>query len=263
MLLKLIGVIAVLAWTASGAVAGDFYPPTPAGPCGPQPCAPPQSCCAPPPPPIPVGPCGPQPCAPPPQPCCAVAPPQPCCAAALPVSPCCTPPPPCCGWIWTGFYGGANLGFQWGTLSNSGAKPSGLIAGFQSGYNWQFGQWVTGFETDIQLSDANDVFANYKFSNPWFGTVRGRAGFAVNNLLFYGTFGLAYGLGRVDLGGVTQDNMHVGWTTGVGLEAALWSNWSVKAEYLFVDLGSANYSILQTNLGLTSNVARFGLNYHF
>lgn len=239
---KLIGAVAVLAWTASGAVAGDFYPPPSPSPCGP-PCAPPpQPCCAPPSPPVLASPCG-QPCAPP--------------------QPCCAPPPPCSCWSWTGFYGGANLGFQWGTLSNSGAKPSGLIAGFQSGYNWQFGQWVTGFETDLQLSDANDVFANYKFSNPWFGTVRGRAGFAVNNLLFYGTLGLAYGRGRIDLGGVTEDNMHVGWTTGVGLEAALWSNWSVKAEYLFVDLGSANYSAIQTNLGLTSNVARFGLNYHF
>jgi outer membrane immunogenic protein len=71
------------------------------------------------------------------------------------------------GYSWMGPYLGANFGYQWGELSNSGANPSGVAGGFQGGYNWQFGQFVVGGETDIQLSDSNDVFANYKFSNPW------------------------------------------------------------------------------------------------
>lgn len=246
----LISAIAGITLTATGAGAGDFYRPFPPGPCGPQPCAPP-------PPPPPRGPCGPQLCGPPAPPPCGVPTCEPPPYAAAPV-------PYCCVWNWAGFYGGANLGFQWGTLSNSGAKPSGIIGGFQGGYNWQFGQFVTGFESDIQLSDANDVFAGYKFSNPWFGTVRGRGGFAVNNMLFYGTLGLAYGLGRVDLGGVTESNLHVGWTTGVGMEVGMTPNFSVKAEYLFVDLAGASYPLTtHTSNGLTSNVARFGVNYHY
>ena len=32
----------------------------------------------------------------------------------------------------------------------------------------------------------------------WFGTVRGRAGFAVNNILLYGTAGVAYGQTSAD-----------------------------------------------------------------
>jgi len=229
----LLAAMAIAALTATGADAGDLYPPPYVPPsCGPHPCGPP---------PVPVNPCG-TPCAPPPLPCCE--------------------PPPC--WCWAGFYGGANVGFQWGTLSNSGAKPSGIFAGFQGGYNWQFGQFVTGFETDIQLSDANDVFAGYKFSNPWFGTLRGRGGFAVNNVLFYGTLGFAYGLGRVDLGGLTENNVQVGWTTGVGLEVGVTPSWSVKAEYLFIDLASASFPMTtHTTNGLTSNVARVGVNFHY
>jgi len=189
-----------------------------------------------------------------------------------PPSPCGSPP---CGpapyppqtappyWIWAGPYVGANIGFQSGVLSNSGARPSGVAGGFQGGYNWQFGQFVAGLEGDLTLSSANDVFANYKFSNPWFGTIRGRGGFALSNILFYGTLGLAYGRGHVDIGSLGESNFHVGWTAGAGLEAGLTPNWSFRAEYLFIDLASESYGLTLTNNGLTSNLVRFGVNYRF
>jgi outer membrane immunogenic protein len=164
---------------------------------------------------------------------------------------------------WTGAYLGTTVGYQWGTLSNSGADPRGITGGFEGGYNWQYGMFVVGGETDLQLSEASDTFANYKFSNPWFGTVRGRGGFAINNILFYGTLGLAYGRGHIDIGSIGEDNMHFGWTTGVGLEIGLTHNWSLKAEYLYIDLGSDNYALTGTGLGLTSNLGRIGLNYRF
>jgi len=173
------------------------------------------------------------------------------------------PPPTPYGYSWLGPYVGANFGYQWGQLTNSGANPAGIAGGFQGGYNWQFGQFVLGAETDIQLSDSNDVFANYKFSNPWFGTLRGRGGIALNNILFYGTLGLAYGRGHVDIGSAGEDNLHVGWTGGAGLEVGLTQNWSVKAEYLYIDLGSETYMLTGTNNGLQSNLVRFGVNYRF
>jgi outer membrane immunogenic protein len=173
------------------------------------------------------------------------------------------PPPVPYGYSWMGPYVGANLGYEWGQVSNSGAKPSGIAGGFQGGYNWQFGQFVLGAETDLQLSDSNDVFANYKFSNPWFGTLRGRGGLALNNILFYGTLGLAYGRGHVDIGSLGEDNMHVGWAGGGGLEVGLTQNWSVRAEYLYIDLSSEGYVLTGTNNGLQSNLVRFGVNYRF
>ncbi|HWN50233.1 MAG TPA: outer membrane beta-barrel protein [Xanthobacteraceae bacterium] len=187
-------------------------------------------------------------------------PPGPC---GPPCGPAYPPPQPPPYWYWAGPYVGANLGFQSGVLSNSGARPSGVAGGFQGGYNWQFGQFVAGWESDLQLSSANDVFANYKFSNPWFGTTRGRGGFALNNILFYGTLGLAYGRGHVDIGSLGESNFHVGWTVGAGLEVGLLPNWSVKAEYLFIDLASESYGLTLTNNGLSSNLVRFGVNYRF
>ena len=164
---------------------------------------------------------------------------------------------------WMGPYLGANIGYRWGALSNSGAEPNDVAGGFQGGYNWQFGQFVLGAEADLQLSNASDTFANYKFSNPWFGTVRGRAGYAMNNILFYGTLGLAYGRGHVDVGGVGEDNLHSGWTGGAGLEVGLTRNWSARAEYLYLDLGSEFYGLTGTNNGLTTNLVRFGVDYRF
>jgi outer membrane immunogenic protein len=173
------------------------------------------------------------------------------------------PAPVSYAYNWAGPYVGANLGYQWGALSNSGATPNGVAGGFQGGYNWQFGQFVLGAEADLQLSNSSDVFANYKFSNPWFGTVRGRGGYALNNILFYGTLGLAYGRGHVDIGSAGQDNLHTGWAAGGGMEVGLTRNWSVKAEYLYIDLGSETYGLTGTSNGLTSNLMRFGVNYRF
>ena len=61
---------------------------------------------------------------------------------------------------------------------NNPTEPSGIVGGVQAGYNLQSGQFVFGGEADINLSGADDTFAPWKFSNPWFGTVRGRAGVA-------------------------------------------------------------------------------------
>jgi outer membrane immunogenic protein len=164
---------------------------------------------------------------------------------------------------WTGPYVGGNLGYRWGTLSNSGARPSGIAGGGQGGYSWQFGALVVGAEADLQFSNASDTFANYKFSNPWFGTVRGRAGYAMNNILYYATLGLAYGRGHVAAGGLGEDNLHGGWVAGGGLGVGLTQSWSVRAEYLYIDLGSEAYNLTGTSNELTTNLLRFGLDYRF
>jgi outer membrane immunogenic protein len=182
-------------------------------------------------------------------------------AADLPRVPyAAVPPYPTYNWI--GPYIGVNLGYQWGSANGSNAHPSGIMGGVQGGYNWQIGQLVLGGETDLQLSDANDRFAAWKFSNPWFGTVRGRVGYAMNNVMLYATFGLAYGGGSVELGGFKDSNTHVGWAGGGGMEVGLTPNWSAKAEYLFVDLSDQHY-VLFGNTGFESSIFRLGANYRF
>ena len=167
------------------------------------------------------------------------------------------------GYNWAGAYAGLNLGYEWGKVSNSAGNPSGIMGGGQVGYNWQNGQFVFGGETDLQLSGADDTFAPWKFSNPWFGTLRGRIGYAMNNILVYGTGGLAYADLKGELNSLTETKTELGWTLGLGLEVGLTPNWSAKVEYLYMDLGSRAFSVTGTDNGLSANVLRLGVNYHF
>jgi outer membrane immunogenic protein len=185
-------------------------------------------------------------------------------AADLPRQSYYTAPAPLSGYSWTGPYLGGNLGYEWGTTSNNPTRPAGFAGGLQGGYSWQAGQLVLGGEADIQVSGANNTFAPWKFSNPWFGTVRGRAGLAVNNLLIYGTAGVAFGeLQAQTIGLLSENHTNIGWTAGAGIEAGFAANWSAKIEYLFVDLASNTYALTGTSNGLSASLFRMGINFHF
>jgi len=184
-------------------------------------------------------------------------------AADLPRGPAPYYPPPASVYNWTGPYAGLNLGYQWAKVTNNVTEPSGIAGGGQLGYNWQLGQFVFGLETDIQASAADDTFAPYKFSNPWFGTLRARIGYAINNVMLYGTGGLAYGELKGEFFGIEEDKTLVGWTAGAGIEYGFTQNWSAKLEYLYMDLASRTYSITGVDNGLHSSFLRLGVNYHF
>jgi outer membrane immunogenic protein len=165
---------------------------------------------------------------------------------------------------WAGPYLGGNIGYNWGSIANNPTKPSGFAGGVQGGYNFQNGTpFVFGFEADIQGSSADDRFAPWKFSNPWFGTVRGRAGYAFNNVLFYATGGLAFGELRGETFGLSETHTNVGWTVGAGAEMGFAPNWSAKIEYLYVDLANSRFAITGTSNGYSFGLVRAGINYHF
>lgn len=170
---------------------------------------------------------------------------------------------PVLGYNWSGAYLGLNLGYLWDTVGNLRTSPRGIAGGAQAGYNWQSGQLVFGGEADLQGSAAEDTFAPYKFANPWFGTVRGRIGYAFDNVLLYATAGLAYGGGKLEIPGLSESRTHFGWTGGGGIEVGLTPNWSAKAEYLFIGLGDRTYVLSGTSAGIESHLARFGVNYRF
>jgi len=190
---------------------------------------------------------------------------------------------------WTGPYVGLNLG---GAVSNidttatargltTTAKGhlSGVIGGGQIGYNYQLSNWVFGLETDFQGSSqrANTTTMNFTETDsmPWFGTARGRIGYTpIPGWLAYATGGLAYGETKATgavagAGAFNVSNTHAGWTVGGGVEAAVFGNWTVKAEYLFIDLGNVTFNTTIGGIPITSrnhiedNVGRVGLNYHF
>jgi outer membrane immunogenic protein len=185
-------------------------------------------------------------------------------AADLPHPSYYTAPAPLSAYSWTGLYLGGNLGYEWGATSNNPTRPAGVAGGVEGGYNLQAGQLVLGGEADIQLSGASDTFAPWKFSNPWFGTLRGRAGWAVSNILIYGTAGVAFGeLQAQTIGLLSESHTNVGWAAGAGVEAGIAANWSAKVEYLFIDLASNSYALTGTSNGLSASLFRLGVNYHF
>jgi outer membrane immunogenic protein len=172
------------------------------------------------------------------------------------------PTPAYAAYSWMGPYIGVNVGYEWGSVTHSAADPSGGAVGGQVGYNWQNGQLVFGVETDLQWANADDVVSSTKFTNTWFGTARGRIGYAMNNILVYGTGGIAYGGLELERNAVSDSQSGFGWTLGVGMEVGLTPNWTAKVEYLYFDLTDKTF-FTGTSNGLESSVLRAGANYRF
>jgi outer membrane immunogenic protein len=201
-----------------------------------------------------------------------------------------------------------------------GGNNGGFIGGGQIGYNWQWTpSWVVGMEADFQGLGKNtgsasisrslvDQFGNslttttsVQHELDYLGTVRGRIGFLVNpTLLVFGSGGLAYGgikastsesqtisntlIGPAFTSGSLSDT-RAGWTLGGGAEWMFWQNWSAKVEYLYYDLGSANYGAgvsaplllpgaagagspmfsnpVTASTRFNGNIVRAGVNWHF
>ena len=186
---------------------------------------------------------------------------------------------------WTGFYAGVSGGYGWGTLNredigggnNRKDDTNGWNLGGTVGYNMDMGGFVVGAEAD--LSWTNIAFSQnvggtgeYKSSVDAFGTLRARGGMAFGQVMPYATLGVAWGRGTssfTDNNNVvtSQSNNHLGWTAGVGLEAAATENITFKAEYLYVDLGSQRYGGLPGGAANESTqrfgVIRAGVNYKF
>jgi outer membrane immunogenic protein len=201
---------------------------------------------------------------------------------------------------WTGFYVGANLGYGVGqgpgAMTHGGvggpgiymfnAQPAGVLVGGQAGYNYQIGSIVLGVETDIQGSAASDdatcllsclpgTSAVLYQKQTWFGTTRGRLGWATGPVMTYLTGGVAYGGTESNLwvaagganGALNVTSTATGWTWGSGVEAALDGNWTAKAEYLYINLGSAGGAVAVAGVPvgfITKNqeqIFRGGVNY--
>src|SRR5262249_31926430 len=129
---------------------------------------------------------------------------------------------------------------------------SSFAGGPQGGFNWQQGKILLGAEADWDFSSArksrtffaNDhVFDTYSTKLSGLGTIRGRLGLALDDLLIYGTAGIAFAKLKAELHDpeepVTVGRSSArGWVAGVGAEYALDEMFSVKAEYIYTDLGS-------------------------
>lgn len=208
---------------------------------------------------------------------------------------------------WTGFYVGAHIGGVWGYEDQhqvrvvalpippdpfGGHTTRGFLAGGQVGVNWQTGSWVLGLEAQASWTNAdgehliapsNDTIARTELN--WLATVALRIGYAWDRTLLYIKGGAAvvnedFALIPINIAGlraVTGDQTRLGWMVGAGIERALWSNWSVKLEYNYMDFGRDTYSFIFQGGGPGLNgflccdssfdqhmhVVKAGINYRF
>ncbi len=177
---------------------------------------------------------------------------------------------------WAGFYIGAMGGYAQENTSDVGTL-SGGFAGGTVGYNWQSGNLVLGVEADAAWTDIGATVgivglasASDKIRD--MGTVRGRIGYAFDQVLVYGTGGYAWIDNRITataLGlSISDSQFHSGWTAGAGVEVMFAPRWSVKAEYLYRSFESQNYFAAIIPPGIPSgtlnlNSVQVGVNYHF
>lgn len=215
--------------------------------------------------------------------------------------------------------GPAQVAAELAGINNSVAtNPSGVLGGVQIGYNKQINRFVWGFEADyawaningtgtritpVGVVGTNDVTTTTNAVSErldGIGTVRGRLGFLPTpSFLLYATGGFAYGrtssstaISMVHtFGGVVGGDTFTptagaasktiaGWTVGAGAEWGFAPHWSVKAEWLYYDLGNLNYSAgsitgiaggglpftlvnVTSSARFTGNIARVGINYQF
>jgi outer membrane immunogenic protein len=174
-----------------------------------------------------------------------------------------------------------------------------FVTGAQVGYNHQFKVMVLGVETDFNYSTLSkrhhhtrtlvapllgdfNVRVSELFN--WFGTFRGRFGYTFKYpVLIYGTGGLAYGhvkskthvdfTSALDQYEGSSSCWRIGWTLGGGVEWGFTRHWSLKTEYLYLQLRDVHYFdpnrpppafptfFYHTKLEPASHVIRLGVNY--
>lgn len=181
---------------------------------------------------------------------------------------------------WSGIYVGLNLGYGTGDndpvglrLDNPGNPPlgarvgeletDGFFAGGQLGFNVQLGLFVFGAEADVQGADLSAGFGPNAVGGAipgtfrgdstieFFGTLRGKVGLAFDRVLIYATGGYAWANVDYNVSGtspanetfrIRENTMFSGFALGGGLEWAMTPHWSLKAEYLWINLGREDFT---------------------
>jgi outer membrane immunogenic protein len=205
---------------------------------------------------------------------------------------------------WSGIYVGINGGYGFGTTewtdpsnpsgstSTGNFNTSGGLVGGTVGVNFQTGGFVFGAEGDWDWQGlqgtSNSAFCNAiltpstaipscETKSDWIATIRGRAGYAADRVLFYATGGGAAGNVQTGLNTLSlQSTTEFGWTAGAGIEWAFADNWTAKVEYLYVDLEKSNCNtsancgfdalpstVANNSVNFTESMIRAGVNFKF
>ncbi|MFO0993733.1 MAG: outer membrane beta-barrel protein [Hyphomicrobiales bacterium] len=183
---------------------------------------------------------------------------------------------------WSGLFIGSDTGFGFGSenapLAGGTATPGaeGFISGGEAAANWQTGKWVLGVDGDVRYADISEaetrgvsgLASSSEADATWFTTMRLRSGYALDNLLLYGTGGVAATGTDFRVSMNPKDNTTAtGWTAGAGMEWGLSENAKAKVEFLYFDLDGRDGDIpgdgvrLRINPG--SQSLRVGMDFQF
>jgi outer membrane immunogenic protein len=179
---------------------------------------------------------------------------------------------------WSGVYGGAAIGTAWSSFTTQYGPVSpqpfdfsaqGFTFGVLGGVMAQMNSFVFGLEADVNFTSLDDT--RIIQGNPisaeadWFASLRGRAGYAFDNFLVYGTGGLATGRIELSVPGAATRSRELGWTLGGGVEVALTENFTARAEYLYTDFGRTTGTLAGSPFSteFDSHAIRAGIIYRF
>ncbi len=198
---------------------------------------------------------------------------------------------------WSGAYIGAQAGYAWGSSFGGGffktgepdvvgsVDPRGFLGGLHAGYNHQFtSNVVIGAEADINFASIkgsvdpmHDAAGNpsppgnsASAEMTWNGSVRLRAGYAIDRFLPYLTGGVAFGQYKYEpsygaTGPLPGSKTQTGWDVGAGLEYAFTDHLTSRVEYRYTDFGRRDFSFddLSSSNRFRSNDIRLGVAYKF
>jgi outer membrane autotransporter protein len=183
------------------------------------------------------------------------------------------PPPPLVPvYTWNGFYVGGFLG---GVTSNETATdpfgftaspdPSGFLGGVQAGYNYQVTpNWLIGIEGELGWTSASGSSNGFNSDHRWYDTLSGRLGYVLpTGWLLYAKGGAAWMNADYSVPGLSVNITRDGWNIGAGAEFMLAPQWSVKAEYNFLDFGKDSIFPIAATVDTQVHEFKVGVNYHF
>jgi outer membrane immunogenic protein len=189
---------------------------------------------------------------------------------------------------WTGSYFGVSGGGAWGSAvvrhdvtgvdQVPGLDATGGMRGASTGFNFQNGSLVLGYEGDTSITGRHPAAFEFPagpgfkddIKERWLSTFRGRVGYAQDNWLIYATAGGALAnLGHAVIGAeIAERHWHWGVAAGAGVEVRFTSDWSAKVEYLYVGLQDKSYfspapsgAFTNQRVNLDDHILRVGVNY--
>ncbi len=218
--------------------------------------------------------------------------------------------------VWDGFYVGAHAGYgleqidgtesgATGTLQTYSIKPRGFMGGVHGGYNLTFGSFLAGLEADLDYTafkksaslstvtvsggDTTTSITDASAKSDYQGSIVGRLGYTLDNILVYGLGGLAAAHNKASYDGsvvvtgtnpagpfvasLTSSKIKIGWTVGAGAEYAFTNNWIARAEYRYADFGKTSDTFGATtgvfaaansvSRKITEHTINLGLSYKF